>query len=271
MTTFTETIDVDVDLQTAYNQWTQFETFPMFMGGVERVDQLTDTELHWVTKVGPVTREYDAVITEQWPDEVIAWKSVSGTTHEGRVTFQGIDDDSTLVTAMITMEPDDLIEEVGAISGAIENRIAADLRRFKEFIESRGAETGAWRGSVDDADGAQPGGLGYAAGTQGLGGYSQGTQASPVAGDASGTASGGVGLSGPDGTSPMSTDTSEASAIAGMGNGSTGSRDSGLIDGAERGFDEEDEADDELRSSSDGDGEAGNKDWPRQGRPEGGL
>lgn len=107
MTTFTETLDVNVDLRTAYNQWTQFEEFPQFMEGVERVEQVTDTELHWVTKVGPVTREYDAVITEQRPDEVIAWRSTSGTSNEGRVTFAQIDPQTTQVSAMLVFEPED--------------------------------------------------------------------------------------------------------------------------------------------------------------------
>lgn len=154
MTTFTETVDVHVDLRTAYNQWTQFEDFPHFMEGVERVDQVTDTELHWVTKVGPVTREYDAVITEQRPDEVIAWRSTSGTTNEGRVTFDEIDAQTTQVTAMLVFEPEDLLERIGAASGAIENRLASDMRRFKDFIESRGVESGGWRGDVRPMGGA---------------------------------------------------------------------------------------------------------------------
>ena len=146
MTTFTETVDVNVDLRTAYNQWTQFEEFPQFMEGVERVEQVADTELHWVTKVGPVTREYDAVITEQRPDQVIAWRSTSGTSNEGRVTFAQIDPQTTQVSAMLVFEPEDLVERIGASSGAIENRLASDMRRFKDFIESRGVESGAWRG-----------------------------------------------------------------------------------------------------------------------------
>jgi len=148
MATITDTIDVDVDRSTAYNQWTQFEEFPAFMEGVEEVQQLTDTTLHWVTKVGPAVREYDAVITEQEPDQLIAWKSVSGTDNAGRITFQDIDENTTQITAEITIDPEGLVEKIGEKSGAIEMRVARDLQRFKEFIESRGQETGAWRGSV---------------------------------------------------------------------------------------------------------------------------
>lgn len=150
MGTITESVDVGVDLETAYNQWTQFETFPSFMEGVEQVEQLSDTTLHWVTKVGPVTREFDAVITEQRPDEVIAWQATNGPDFNGRVTFREIDDMHTAITAEMNIDPDGFVETVGDKSGVIEARVAGDMRRFKEFIESRsGEETGAWRGEVE--------------------------------------------------------------------------------------------------------------------------
>jgi uncharacterized membrane protein len=176
MGTITDSIDVDVDLTTAYNQWTQFEEFPMFMEGVEEVRQVSDTMLHWVTKVGPVVREYDAVITEQQPDETIAWHSVAGTENSGRISFQELGDNHTQITAEITVDPEGLVEVVGDKSGAIKMRVAGDLRRFKEFIETRGGqETGAWRGTVGDDASGQP------MGTDGLG--SDPVSGSPLVGD----------------------------------------------------------------------------------------
>jgi hypothetical protein len=161
MGTITDTIDVNVDRTTAYNQWTQFEEFPMFMEGVKEVRQLGDSTLHWVTNVGPVVREYDAVITEQLPDEVIAWHSTSGPDTAGRVTFMSAGDNHTHITAEITLDPEGLVEKVGDMTGAIDARVAGDLKRFKEFIESRGGqETGAWRGTIGGEGGMTQGGLG---------------------------------------------------------------------------------------------------------------
>jgi len=156
MGTITESVDVDVDLHTAYNQWTQFETFPQFMEGVEDVQQITDTQLHWVTKIGPVVREFDAVITEQHPDELVAWKSVNGPQHAGRVSFRKLDDDTTEVTAEMTIDPEGFVENVADKTGVIDARVAGDLKRFKDFIEHRGDETGAWRGTVDHGETESP-------------------------------------------------------------------------------------------------------------------
>lgn len=155
MGTMTDTINVEVDVTTAYNQWTQFEEFPEFMGGVEQVRQLTDSNLHWVYKVGPVVREFDAVITEQVPDEAIAWQSVNGPEHTGRVTFRAIDGDTTEVTTDITIEPEGILENVGDATGVIEAMVKGDLRRFKDFIESRGIASGAWRGELPDSENGQ--------------------------------------------------------------------------------------------------------------------
>ena len=153
MGTITKSVDVDVDLTTAYNQWTQFETFPQFMEGVEDVQQITDTELHWVTKVGPVVREFDAVITEQVPEQLIAWESVNGPQHQGRVSFRKLDDDETEIIAEMNIDPDAFVENVGDKAGIIDARVEGDLKRFKSFIEKRGDATGAWRGSVNaDSD-----------------------------------------------------------------------------------------------------------------------
>ena len=145
-----ESVDVNVPVRTAYNQWTQFESFPNFMEGVESVTQIDATHNHWVTKVGGVTREFDTEITEQNPDERIAWKAVGGDTgHAGVVTFHRLGDDQTRVMIQIDWQPSDLVEKAGAAVGVDDHRVKADAKRFKEFVESRGTETGAWRGSVD--------------------------------------------------------------------------------------------------------------------------
>jgi len=149
MGTITESIDVDVDVTTAYDQWTQFESFPEFMEGVDEVRQLDDTHLHWVTSVGPVTREFDATVTEQHPDERVAWKSDDGPEHAGVVTFHRLDDQQTKVTVQMSIDPDGFVENVADKANILDHRVKGDLKRFKEFIESRGTETGAWRGDVD--------------------------------------------------------------------------------------------------------------------------
>ncbi len=149
MSTITESVEVDVDVRSAYDQWTQFETFPEFMEGVDEVRQLDDTHLHWTVSVGPVTREFDATVTDQVPDQKVAWHSDSGPEHAGEVTFEKIADDRTRVTTAITVDPEGFIEKVGDRTGLLERRVKGDLERFKQFIESRdGHETGAWRGEV---------------------------------------------------------------------------------------------------------------------------
>src|SRR4051812_44063247 len=144
-----KTIDVSVPVRTAYNQWTQFESFPNFMGGVESITQTDDTHSHWVTKIGGVTREFDTVITEQHPDERVAWKSTDGTTHAGVVTFHRIEESKSKVTVQIDWQPEGVVEKAGAVVGVDDRQVKSDLKRFKEFIESRGAESGAWRGDVE--------------------------------------------------------------------------------------------------------------------------
>ncbi len=143
-----ESIDVEVPVTTAYNQWTQFESFPQFMGGVERITQLGDRQTHWVTKVGGIEREFDAEITEQHPDERVAWTSTDGTTHAGVVTFHRLSDSSCRVTVQLDWQPEGVVEKAGSILGADDRQVKADLGRFKQFIEARGAETGEWRGDV---------------------------------------------------------------------------------------------------------------------------
>jgi uncharacterized membrane protein len=149
MASIEESIEVDVPVRAVYNQWTQFEDFPHFMTGVESVTQLDDTHLHWKTKIAGVEREYDAEITEQHPDERVAWRSVDGKTNAGVVTFHHLSDTRTKVMVQIDWEPDGLVEKAGSAVGADDRRVSADLHKFKEFIEARGTATGAWRGDVE--------------------------------------------------------------------------------------------------------------------------
>jgi uncharacterized membrane protein len=149
MSNVTESIDVNVPVRTAYNQWTQFESFPEFMEGVEEVRQLDDTHLHWRTNIGGHKAEYDAVVTEQIPDERVAWRSTSGKPNGGVVTFHRLGEDVTRVTVQIDYEPEGLTESVGGKLGFDDRRVQGDLENFKKFIESHGAPTGAWRGEVN--------------------------------------------------------------------------------------------------------------------------
>lgn len=149
METVEKTIDVNVPVRTAYNQWTQFEEFPRFMDGVEEVRQMSDTMLHWRAKIGGKTEEWDAKITEQTPDKRIAWTSTSGAPNSGVVTFHRLDDTSTRVALQLGYEPEGFTEKVGDMLGVVGRRIEGDLENFKTFIEERGMETGAWRGDVD--------------------------------------------------------------------------------------------------------------------------
>lgn len=144
-----EHVDVAVPVRTAYNQWTQFEEFPQFMEGVDEVRQISDTMTHWKAEIGGVIREFDAQITEQRPDERVAWKVVGGMKQAGVVTFHRLDENHTRVTAQMDFEPHGVAEQAADKLGLISRRVKGDLRRFKSFIESRGVETGAWRGQVD--------------------------------------------------------------------------------------------------------------------------
>lgn len=144
-----ETIDVDVPVRTAYNQWTQFESFPEFLEEVVSVQQVSDTLTRWKVKVGGAERDFDAKITEQHADERVAWTSVGGETeHAGVVTFHQLSNVTTRVTAQIDWEPEGLPEKASALVGVGTHAVKKDLENFKEFIERRGAETGAWRGDV---------------------------------------------------------------------------------------------------------------------------
>jgi uncharacterized membrane protein len=149
MASVTQSIDVKVPVSTAYNQWTQFEEFPRFMEGVQSVTQTDDTHLHWVAEVGGKEKEWDAEISEQHPDERVAWHAITGAENAGVVTFHRIDDQTTRVTLQMDADPEGMVEEVGTALGFLDRRVKGDLERFKEFIESRGSETGAWRGEVE--------------------------------------------------------------------------------------------------------------------------
>ncbi len=143
-----ETIDVDVPVRTAYNQWTQFEEFPQFMEGVEQVVQLDDTHLHWVAEIAGAHREWSAEIFCQQPDQRVAWRSTTGVTNAGEVTFEPLDAETTRVHLRLDYEPEGAVEKAGDVLGLVGNQAETDLARFKEFIESRGVETGAWRGEI---------------------------------------------------------------------------------------------------------------------------
>ena len=149
MSTVEKSIDVNVPVTTAYNQWTQFESFPQFMEGVDRIEQTSSTQTHWVTSIGGVTREFDAEITEQHPDERVAWTSIDGPKQAGVVTFHRLDTDKTRVMLQLDFEPEGVVEQAGDKLGFVGRRIEGDLERFKKFIEERGTESGAWRGDVD--------------------------------------------------------------------------------------------------------------------------
>lgn len=149
MARYEHSIDVNVPVRTAYNQWTQFEEFPRFMEGIESVTQITDTLIHWKAEIAGKTEEWDARITEQSPDQRIAWTSTNGAKHGGVVTFHHIDDNQSRIMLQIDYDPEGFVENVGAALGIVERRMAGDMKRFKEFIESRGVETGAWRGEVE--------------------------------------------------------------------------------------------------------------------------
>jgi uncharacterized membrane protein len=151
MATIEQGIEVNVPVRTAYNQWTQFEEFPRFMGGVEEVRQLDDTHLHWRVEHDGHEAEFDAEITEQTPDERIAWTTTDGKSHAGVVTFHKLSNDSCKVMVQIDWEPQGMLESLGAAIGSDDRRVKADLERFKEMIESRGSETGSWRGEVEQS------------------------------------------------------------------------------------------------------------------------
>lgn len=148
MATIEKSIEVDVPVRIAYNQWTQFEAFPQFMEGVREVRQLDDKTLGWRAEIGGKHEEWIAEITEQVPDQRIAWRARSGKPNAGVVTFHRIADHRTRIMLQLDYEPEGAVESIGDALGVVSRRVEGDLQRFKEFIESRGRETGAWRGEI---------------------------------------------------------------------------------------------------------------------------
>ena len=148
MSTIEHSVDVRVPVRVAYNQWTQFEGFPEFMEGVESVKQIGDTRTAWIAEIAGVRREFEAEITEQHPDERVAWRSLDKPHHAGVVTFHRLDDTTTKVTLQMEYDPEGFVETAGDWLQIVRMSVRNDLERFKTFIESRGGETGAWRGEV---------------------------------------------------------------------------------------------------------------------------
>ena len=148
MSSIEQSIEINVPVRTAYNQWTQFEEFPRFMEGVQEVKQQDDTTLRWKAEIAGQVREWDAKITEQTPDQRIAWTDIGGATNAGVVSFHKIDDNTCKIMLQIEFDPDGPLEKIGDALGFVKTRTKGDLGRFKEFIEKRGSETGEWRGEV---------------------------------------------------------------------------------------------------------------------------
>ena len=149
MSRITESIEVNVPVRVAYDQWTQFEQFPRFMEGVERVVQVDDKTLDWTASIAGVDKHWRAEITLQEPDEVIAWRSVEGARNDGSVRFEALDSNRTRITLDLDVEPEGPLETAGDALGFVSRRAKGDIERFKEYIESRGTESGAWRGEVE--------------------------------------------------------------------------------------------------------------------------
>ncbi len=147
-----ESVEVNVPVSTAYNQWTQFEEFPQFMENVESVTQLDDTHLRWVAEAGGKREEWRAEITQQQPDSHIAWRATEGKENAGDVRFESLGPDRTRIEVVLTWEPEGIVEATAAKLGRDEGAVKADLERFKELIESRGFESGAWRGEVVEGE-----------------------------------------------------------------------------------------------------------------------
>ena len=151
MTTNVEkTVTVDAPVSAVYNQWTQFEEFPQFMGGVQQVTQLSDDRLHWVAEIAGVKREWDAQILEQVPDTKVAWAAIGGATNAGAVTFTPMGASSTLVRLSLDFEPEGMVEKAGDALNLVGRQAESDLEKFKTWFEARGLETGGWRGSVNE-------------------------------------------------------------------------------------------------------------------------
>jgi len=166
-TTVEESIEVSAPLSAVYNQWTQFEEFPHFMGGVQSVQQLTDTRLHWVAEIAGVRREWDAEVLQQVPDQKVAWAATEGATNAGQVTFASLGPLSTRVTLHLEYEPEGLVESIGDKLNFVQRQATSDLQKFKAYIEERGVATGGWRGGVNESADVGRVGVDAAADTEG--------------------------------------------------------------------------------------------------------
>jgi uncharacterized membrane protein len=147
-----ESIVVEVPVSTAYNQWTQFEEFPKFMDGIESVEQIDDTHLRWVAEIGGKREEWTAEIVEQQPDRKIAWKAEGGHQNSGTVGFESLGDNQTRVNVVMEHETEGLTETLGSALGIDSRKVKGDLERFKELVESRGTDSGAFRGEVKQGE-----------------------------------------------------------------------------------------------------------------------
>jgi uncharacterized membrane protein len=147
MSRIQETLELEVPVSTAYNQWTQFEDFPQFMEGVESVKQLDDTRLYWIAEFGGTRREWEAKILDQTPDSHIAWEG-GPEDPSGEVRFEPLGAERCRVTLVMDYEPQGMKEKAGDLMGVAKARVKGDLERFKQFIQTRQVETGAWRGDV---------------------------------------------------------------------------------------------------------------------------
>jgi uncharacterized protein YndB with AHSA1/START domain len=217
-----KSIVVDVPVDTVYNQWTQFEEFPHFMGGISEIRQLDDTRLHWVAEIAGVKREWDAQILEQVPNEKVAWAATEGATNAGAVYFSPAGAGQTNVRLELEYEPEGLVETVGDKIGVVERRVQADLEKFKSFIEDAGYASGAWRGTVPGAVGT-PGVEAAEAsrGDSGKAGLSGKAVAAGVAGAAAAAAGAAAAAKAKSGSGPevVETDVTPAPATTGVGEG----------------------------------------------------
>jgi len=190
-TTVSSDIDVDVPVRVAYDQWTQFESFPNFMGGVDEIRQIDEATTHWVVSIGGVKREFDAKITDQVPDSHVAWQSIDEPRHRGRIAFRSDGPQRTHLDLEMEWEPEGFVEKAGAALNIDHLQVRRDLERFKRFIEARGDETGAWRGEIHGGQSSDQ----SVGGMSGMGAPSTGRHVadpSPATGDSGGGATGAV-------------------------------------------------------------------------------
>ena len=241
MATVQESIDVNVPVRQAYNQWTQFEDFPHFMSGIDAVRQIDDTTVHFETSIAGVKREYDAQITVQEPDQRVTWESLNEPRNSGTVWFESLGPDETKVNVELTWEPESAMEKIGAAVGLDSRQVASDLKKFKQFIEGRDSETGAWRESVNEGEVEGPGGVAGTAGA-GLGAAGAGAGAAGAGPGAAGAGAGtagagpGAGVAGTAGAGPGAAGAGAGAAGAGLGAAGAGAGTAGAGTGTDAGY-----------------------------------